>query len=151
MTRSLTVVGNDGVAMQRRAHAFGSEQLLEHASRLVVADDADQGHLRAERRGVARDIGRTARPLLAARDLDHRHRRFRRDALNVAEPVAIEHHVADDQRARTRNGVAKVGEPLRGAQSRPADPEIFNASGAHQRRIEQIAAVEKQGLSQAAA
>src|SRR6185312_7849554 len=41
--------------------------------------------------------------LVRVRDLHDRHRRFRRNALNVAEPVAVEHDVADDQHRGVRD------------------------------------------------
>ena len=103
MTRSFTVVGSAGIAVERRAHALGREQALERRAGLVVADHRQQRRLRAQRRRVARDVGGAAGALLGARDLDHRHRRLGRDALDVAEPVAVEHHVADDQHARARD------------------------------------------------
>ena len=96
--------------MQRRVHAFAPKQPLEHMSRLVVADDADQCHLRPQRRGVAGDVGGSAGTLFAARDLDDRDRRLGRNAIDVAEPVAIEHRVADDQNARAADGIAKIAE-----------------------------------------
>ena len=68
--------------------------------------DGQQRGLRAQRCGVARDVGRAAGSLLGARDLDDRHRRFGRDALDLAEPVAVEHHVADDEHARARDALA---------------------------------------------
>mgnify|MGYP003693791417 CR=1 FL=1 len=49
------------VAMQRRTHACRRRSSRSSSvPRLVVADDADQRHLRAERRGVARDVRRAA-------------------------------------------------------------------------------------------
>ena len=54
----------------------------------------------AERCGVARDVRRAAGALFVALDLHHRHRRLRRNAADFAEPVAVEHDVADDEYAR---------------------------------------------------
>ena len=111
--------------MEERAHAVGREQPLERRAGLVGAGHRQERELRAQRRGVARDVGRPAGALFAARDLDDGHRRLRRDALDVAEPVAVEHDVADDEHARTRRAVAELGEArLRGGlrhQRRPIE------------------------------
>jgi hypothetical protein len=56
-----------------------------------------QGGLRAECGDIARHVGSPAGPLFDAFDLEHRHRGFRRDAVDVAEPVAVQHHVTDYQ------------------------------------------------------
>jgi hypothetical protein len=45
---------------------------------------------------------------LGALDEHHRHRGFGRDAAHVAEPVAVEHHVAHDEHARA----TEIGEVL---------------------------------------
>ena len=62
----------------------------------------EQARLRAERLDVPGDVGRAAEPLLllARVDAHDRHRRLGRDALDGAEPVAVEHRVADDEDAR---------------------------------------------------
>ena len=46
---------------------------------------------------AARESARAAEPLLGALDAHHGHRRFRRDPFDLAEPVLVEHHVADDE------------------------------------------------------
>ena len=159
MTRSLTVVGSEASRCSDVCTLSPPKQPLERMPRLVVADDAEQRHPRAQRRGVARDVGGAAGTLLAARDLDDRHRRLGRNALDVAEPVAIEHHVADDQHARATDRIAEIAEASRARRHQglltsteralaAADPEVFDAGRAHQRRVEQIAAVEDQRLLQ---
>ena len=49
---------------------------------------------------VVGHVGGGADALFLARDLDHGHRRFGRDAVHRAVPVAVEHGVADHQDAR---------------------------------------------------
>src|SRR5436309_2028088 len=100
------------VTMERGAHVVLAKKTLQRASLLVVPDDADQRHLRAKRSRVTRDIGRTTGAFLTARDFDDRYRRLRRDSLDLAEPVAIEHDVADDQHARARDRVAEFGKTM---------------------------------------
>ena len=86
----LAVVGNDEAATSL-------ERLLR-----------EERGLSLERRDVARDVRRAARAFLASLHVHHRHRRLGRDAAHVAEPVAVEHHVARDQHARAR----EVGQRL---------------------------------------
>ena len=88
------------VMMQPGTNAFALEQGFEPGAGLVRAHDGQQRHLGTQRRRIARDVGRAARALLFVIDLDDRHRRFGRNALDLADPVAVEHGVADDQHAR---------------------------------------------------
>ncbi len=105
-----------GVAMQVGLHVAGAEQRLQRTAGLVVADHAQHAYLGAQRGGVARHVGGAAEAFVAALDLHHRHRRFRRDALDIAKPIAVEHHVARHQDARLidlllRNMVLAHGHP----------------------------------------
>ena len=102
ITRSLTVVGIAASRVQAGANAGRVEQPRQAPAGLVVADHRQQRAPRRRAPRVARDVGGAAGTLLAALDLHHRHRRLRRDARDVAEPVAVEHHVADHQHARPR-------------------------------------------------
>ena len=94
------VVESAGSRSRCGVDAAFAEQLHDALARLVVADHAQQARLRAERGGVARDVGGAAQALFLALHMHDRHRRFRRDAVDVAEPVAVEHDVADHQHAR---------------------------------------------------
>src|ERR1700681_2058851 len=145
-----------------------SEQPLQRASRLVVANDADQGCLGAKRGDVARNIRRPARTFFAARNSNHRYRRLGRNALDIAKPVAVEHHVADHEHSRGRDCGTEFGElPDRHQAAmiekagsiraewcrsllRTADAEIFQSGGTHLLRIEKFTAIEKKRLSQRA-
>ena len=102
--------GQRRVAVKRRLHAVGREQALERGAGLVGAGDRQQRGPRAQRRRVARDVGRSAGALLGALDPDDGHGRLRRDPLDVAEPVAVEHHVARDQEPRARDPLAPCRE-----------------------------------------
>ena len=87
------------IGLQVGADAAGGDQGSQRKPGLVGADHADQPGLRAQVGHVARHVGRTAGAFLGAQHLDHRHRRLGRDAVGVAEPVAVEHHVADNEDA----------------------------------------------------
>ena len=91
--------GNARIFVQARDDMLGFNQLPQPCAGLVVADHRQQRYPRAQGRRIARDIGRAAGTLLGALDLDYRHRGLRRDAAHLAEPVAIQHHVADHQQA----------------------------------------------------
>ena len=156
------------IAVKRRAHMLLAEQALERASRLVIANDADQRCLGTQRGDVARNIRRPARTLFAARNSNHRYRRLGRNALDIAKPVAVEHHVADNEHPRGRDRGTEVGEPpdrhqaaiIGKAESiraeycmsllRTADAKIFQSGGTHLPRVEKVAAVEKKRQSQRA-
>ncbi|OIQ75656.1 hypothetical protein GALL_426770 [mine drainage metagenome] len=76
-----------------RIHQQGDEL----ATGLVCADHRQQCGLRPERGGVERDVGSTADPVLVALHAHHRYWRLRRNAIDRAEPVTVEHDVADDE------------------------------------------------------
>ena len=101
MTRSLTIVVSRGSRSNSVSMPLLLEQRLEAAAVLVVADRGQQARLRAERLDVPGDVGGAAEPLLllARVDAHDRHRRLGRDAVDRAEPVAVEHRVADDEDA----------------------------------------------------
>ena len=61
------------------------------------ADQADKHAFRAQRRDVAGDIVGAADLDGVVIDLEHRRRRFRRDARDLTINEIVEHHVADAQ------------------------------------------------------
>ncbi len=83
--------------MQAGNNVLGLEQLAQPRAGFVVADHRQQRCPRTQGRRIARDVGSTARTFFSALDLDDRHRRLGRDTAYLAEPVAVQHHVADHQ------------------------------------------------------
>ena len=75
------------------------QHLLDLGAGLVVADHAQQARIGAQRRSVARDVGCAAQSLFAPFYAHDRDRRFRRNAAHFAEPVAVQHDVANHQDA----------------------------------------------------
>ena len=71
------------------------EGVGQRESGLVVADEADEDAARAERRDVARHIAGAADLDLAVRDREHRGRRLRRNARDLAIDEVVEHEIAD--------------------------------------------------------
>jgi hypothetical protein len=68
----------------------------------------DRSHQRAGGSGgsdVLRDVGRTTERVLALANAHHRHRRFGRDALDVAAEIHVEHGVAHDRHSATTRGI----------------------------------------------
>ena len=63
--------------------------------RLVIADHSEKDAARAETGNVAGDIAGAADKLFLALDREHGHRRFRRDAGDLAIDEVVEHQVAD--------------------------------------------------------
>jgi hypothetical protein len=96
--------------VQHGAHVFRRHEAREAVTRLVLANHGKQRHLRAQRGDVACDVGGPARTLLGAPDVHHRHRRLGRNARHFAKPVAIQHHVADDENAGVLKGCGMKGE-----------------------------------------
>ncbi len=95
------------IAAQHGGDALLFEQLAQAPRRLVVADHRQQGALRAQRLDVEGHVGSTPEALLLARNAHHRHRRFGRDAIDRAEPIAVEHRITHHQHTGT-------GEAFRG-------------------------------------
>jgi len=95
---------------QQRCDAVLRQQGLQLGGRIVVADDGEQRALGAQRLDVERDVGSAAQAFFLARDANHRHRRFGRNAVDAAEPVTVEHGVAHHQNPAGRYlGAARVG------------------------------------------
>ncbi|MNZ61179.1 hypothetical protein D3C78_792680 [compost metagenome] len=86
-----------GDALEVCVDPCGMQALGQAVGRLVLPGDADQPGRCAEGGDVQRDVGRATRAILDLLDLDHRHRRFRRDAVGRAMPVAVEHDITDHQ------------------------------------------------------
>ena len=75
-----------------------SGQLLpQRRRRIVVTDDAYEGHVEPQRREIQRHVRGTTRSILARLDVDDRHRRLLRHATGFPIPIAIEHHVPNDE------------------------------------------------------
>ncbi|MNT08276.1 hypothetical protein D3C72_1430140 [compost metagenome] len=70
-------------------------QAANAVARLIFAQHAHQRHLAAQRRNVARYVGGATQAVFTARNAHHGHGRFRRDAFDFTEPVAVQHHVAN--------------------------------------------------------
>ncbi len=68
---------------------------------VVVADHADEDAAGAERDQVARHIAGAADHQFAALDRDHRRRRLRRDARDLAIDELVQHQVADAEHGLT--------------------------------------------------
>ena len=92
-----------GVACEVGRDPGCGHQRFEASAGVIVAHHAEQAYLSAQRGDVVRHIGSTPAAFFFARDAHHRHRRFRRDTVNRTEPVAVQHHVADDQHAGGRD------------------------------------------------
>ena len=90
-------------------HQIGNDQIVNLAERIgqraagfIVADQADENAARAERCDIARDIAGAADLDLAARDREHRRRRFRRNARDFAIDEIVEHEIADAENGLLR-------------------------------------------------
>ena len=94
------------VGLENGADTGRRKQPRKAAAGLVVADNRKQRRAGAKTRRIARNVRGATGTLFGPRHVDDRHRRFRRDPLDVAEPVAIEHHVADDEDARLGDALA---------------------------------------------
>ncbi len=89
------------------------EKRFEDPSLGIVAHDRKQRRVRPEGGAVGRDVRRAARLGLLPAPQHDRHRRLGRDARGLAEPVAVEHHVAHHQDARLpRVGRSHLRRPI---------------------------------------
>ena len=85
----------------RAANVLLAQQRAQFVAGLVLAGIAEQLRRRAERVDVACHVRRAAGHRALALEFHDRHRRFGRDAPDVAPHVTVQHHVADDEHART--------------------------------------------------
>ncbi len=97
--------GKRWIAMQRGLDVFAAHQLLERIAGFVRPDHREKRRTALQRGDVARDVRRATRALFRPAHEHDGNGRFRRDAIDVAEPVAIEHDVADHEDA----GAGEVG------------------------------------------
>jgi hypothetical protein len=74
---------------------MGGQRLAQRAAGIVVADHADKNAARAERDQIARHVAGTADHYFGALDRDHRRRRFRRNARDLAIDELVQHQIAD--------------------------------------------------------
>ena len=76
----------------------GRKKRLQAFSRVVVADDAHQSGGSAEFGNVERYVGSAPQAVFVFDDAHYRYRGFRRNAVGVAEPITVEHRIADDEK-----------------------------------------------------
>ena len=88
------------VAHQHCFNPMLRHQCIQAVARFVVANDGQQDGLPAQRGHVARHIRRPARAVFGFFDFGHRDGGFGRNTGHVAEPIAVEHHVAHHQYTR---------------------------------------------------
>ena len=88
------------VAYQHCFNPMLRHQCIQAVARFVVADDGQQYGLPAQCGHVARHIGRPARAVFGFFDFGHGDGGFGRNTGHVAEPIAVEHHVAHHQYTR---------------------------------------------------
>ena len=97
---------DDGVAGAGRGDGgdfLFREDATQAVASLVVAEEAGNGGLGPERGEIERHVGRAARAVAVALEVDDGHGRLGRDALRVTPDVVVEHHVADDEDAEFGN------------------------------------------------
>ena len=78
-------------------HPLLAHQPLKRFSLPVMADHAHERDLSAQRRDIGGHIGRTTGTGLFIGHIDHRNGRLRRDAPGPTLPVAVQHHIPDNE------------------------------------------------------
>ena len=81
------------------------ELFLETLAMVILADIARNRRAAAEPREVVRDVCRAAERLLLRRDVRDGHGRLRRDTIDLAVVVLVEHDVADDEDVALRRAL----------------------------------------------
>ena len=84
----------------------------QRAARLVGAGDSEQHRPAAERAEVRDHVSRSAERGRFTLDLDHRHRRLRRNPLDAPPHVAVEHHVSQHRDPAAGETIDDRGEPI---------------------------------------
>ncbi len=85
---------------QLRLHSGIAQKILQLNAVRVLARQSKENRFRSQTGDIHRDIGRAARTLVAMAGVDDGDRSFRRDALDVAPDVAVEHNVANHEDPR---------------------------------------------------
>ena len=75
------------------------QQFADDGTSFIIAGHTKKAAGSAQCSDIARDIGGSAQTFLVFADQHNRNRCFRRYAVDITEPVTIEHDVADDQYA----------------------------------------------------
>ena len=82
----------------------------QRLTRLVLSNHPEKETARAEACDITGDIARAADQLFLPLDREHRHRRFRRDARDLAIDEVVEHPVADAEHGLLGNAGEKISE-----------------------------------------
>jgi len=106
----LLVPRNDASLDRRHARSVGKHSLIADVrrtqtrsqgnSRFIIvfaarAHHAKHFHLRAKRRNIHRDISGATQTLALLDEIDHRHRRLRRQPRRSSPQIAVQHQVAE--------------------------------------------------------
>ena len=135
-TRSLRVVRRSGswtTARTSMPAAVHSACSCRPASSLPMTPA--RVDVRPEHRYLSRDVGCASQPVLQVAGPDYRHRRLRRDPLDRAVHVLVEHQVADDPDLPTAAGFENSDAGLRSRQAQKdrsfavARPRVILESG----------------------
>ena len=94
-----------------RGYALSREHALQFSSVAVIADNARCIDLRSEASQVIDDVRASAEKHCFFRNLNHGHRRLRRDARNLAPDEMIHYEVARDQDTRLIETPYERGRP----------------------------------------
>ncbi len=98
--RVLTLVARAAsLSNPRQPMWYSLRRSLSCAGRRVAAHGPEQFRRHLQGRQVARHVGRAAGHEALAFEIQHRHRRFRRNARHAAPDEMVEHRVADHQDA----------------------------------------------------
>src|SRR5690606_21490756 len=111
------------------------QYLLQPPRLFIPAHYAEKRSRDTQRREVHGNVGGTAGPVVAAAHVHYRHRRLRRYPAGATEEVTIEHHIAGDEDAGTRE--------IRDGQSHGGNTTTRSAG----RRMEHGAPGEMRGLT----
>ena len=77
--------------------ALGLKQPLDFLSGSIVANRRSHLHLRTERNQIFGHVGGSSQTLVPLMNVDNGHGGFRRNPVDLADEVGVEHHVADDE------------------------------------------------------
>ena len=89
-----------------RVDAGAAQRPQQPTSRFIVANQADQADIGAQRGKIHRGIRGAAGAIRFALPPEHLHRRLWRNALDIAPYVVVAHDVANDENGSGRNGNA---------------------------------------------
>src|SRR5579872_5436571 len=111
--RAAFVFGDSGniICIYSAFIAFGNKEIIIPR---MISDNSEEQDVSTERFNIMRNISRAAQPCFLAQKIQNRHRRLRREAVNMPEDIPVQHQIADNSDPRLAKCIRQRFELSRG-------------------------------------